>query len=132
MITQTQNMDLVNSILRDPGIWYDIAPQGVEPFDSTYSTGLVYFLVNETDGVIIYHPFRDGMKIHPNIIPGKRGKKTFDAIEQSIQRVLEYYHCIYAEIDPALRHVTWLARHLGFTLLEHNDRDLFVRRKYDS
>lgn len=126
-------MDLVNSILRTPDVWQDIAPEGVEPFDTPYRADLIYFLVNEVDGVIIYHSFRDGMKIHPNIIKQKRGKKTFAAIEQSIQVVFEMgCKTIYAEIDPTLRHVTWLARQLKFSLLESGSRDLFVRRNLDS
>lgn len=133
MISQTTNMDLVNSILQTPDIWRAISPAGVEPFDSEYMSDCLYFVVNEADGVIIYHEYRDGLKIHPNIIPSRRGKKAFAAIEQSIQWVFDY-NCrhIYAEIDPKLKHITWLARQLDFVLLERNDRDLFVRRKLHS
>ena len=132
MISNTRNMDLVNSILCMPEIWKDIAPEGVEYFDSPYMPELIYHLVNECDGVIIYHGFRDGLKIHPNIIKAKRGKDTFRAIEQSIQMVLKDCNVVYAEIDRELRHVTWLARQLKFSLLERGSRDLYVRRKLDA
>ena len=132
MISNTRNMDLVNSILCMPEIWKEVAPEGVEYFDAPYMPELIYHLVNECDGVIIYHGFRDGLKIHPNIVKAKRGKKTFAAIEQSIQIVLDDYGVVYAEIDRELRHVTWLARQLKFALLERGSRDLYVRRKLDS
>lgn len=130
MIRMTQNMDIVNSILSIPDVWQDIAPRDVEPFDVPYDSNTVYFLVNDADGVIIYHPFRDGWKIHPNFTPRKRGKKAFQAIEQSIQAMFECgEHVIYAEIDRGLPHVIWAAHYFGFKRIESNDRDLFVRRQ---
>ena len=133
MITRTFNMVMVNSILTHPDIWKHIAPIGVDPFDSPYKPDVLYYLVNDGDGIITFHKYRDGIKIHPNILPSKRGKQAYIAIEESIKLMFDTgWHSIYAEIDPRLRHVTMAARHLGFRLLESGDRDLFVRRKLNS
>ena len=133
LITETDNMELVNSILCQPEIWRDIAPVGTEPFDTPYQPGFLYFLVNEVDGVIIYHPFLDGLKIHPNIIPEKRGKTAFDAVEESIQVVFDMgCKSIYAEIPPRFKHIVRFARQLQFVPCEYDGRDILVRRNLDS
>lgn len=129
VITLTYNMEIVNSILQHPDIWKDIAPKGVEPFDIWDLPNQVYFLINDGDGVVVVHPFRDGCKIHPTILPDKRGKLAYKAVEEICQNLFDYgYASIYAEIDPKLRHVVMFARHLGFGLLESGARDLFIRR----
>lgn len=131
VITPTCDMEIINPILRH--IWKDIAPVGVEPFDVPYSKDVTYFLVNDCDGVIVFHRFRDGVKIHPNILPHKRGKSAYNAVEDSIVLMFDNnWPCIYAEIDPKLRHVVMFARQLGFRLLERSDRDLFIRRNLNS
>jgi len=133
VITETHNMDIVNSILQHPKIWADIAPRGITAFDIWHKPGLVYHLVGDGDGVIIYNPYRDGVEIHPNILPKHRGKQAYKAVEKSIQMVFGCgIRAIYCEIDPCLRHVTMFARALGFKRMEHKDRDLFVRFKLDS
>ena len=132
MITRTTNMDMVNSILSHPVIWKDIAPD-VAVFEAPYDRNFLYFLMGEADGVIIFHPFRDGLKIHPNILPNKRGKKAYKAVEDACQEVFAMgCTSIYAEIAPELRHVISFARALGFKWFESGDRELFVRRKMDS
>lgn len=133
MIRQVFDMEQVNLVLTHPDIWMDIAPQHIEPFDTRYLPCVTYFMVNDDDGVILFHPFRDGTKIHPNILPAKRGKLAYEAVEESIQSMFEWgYSSIYAEIDPKLRHVTLFARRLGFRLLESGTRDLYIRRNLDS
>lgn len=133
MISETNNMELVNSILSHPDIWTDIAPIGIDPFDTPYMPECLYFLVNDADGVIIYHPFFDGLKIHPNIVPEKRGKAAFEAVEESIQAVFGM-GCknVYAEIDPDLKHVIWFARQLDFSFCSYDGRNIYVRRDLDS
>ena len=133
VITLTYNMEIVNSILQHPDIWKDIAPDGVEPFDIWDLPNQVYFLINDGDGVVIVHPFKDSCKIHPTILPDKRGKLAYEAVEEVCQNLFDYgYASIYAEIDPNLRHVVMFARKLGFRLLESGNRDLFIRRNLDS
>lgn len=130
MIRRTYDMDMVNSILQHPDIWRDIAPEGIEPFDPPYLPNVLYFIVNDGDGVITFHAFRDGLMIHPNILPSKRGKLAYDAVEESIQTVFENgWSCVYAEIEPKLKHVTLFARQLGFRMLDEN---LFIRRSLNS
>ena len=133
MIQQTVDMEMVNSILSDPGIWPHIAPEGMEPFDTPYMPGLIYFLVNETDGVIVFHPFGDGLKIHPNIVPSKRGKLAYIAVEESIQRMFDSgWSSIYCEIPVRFKHVMWFAKALGFKSMNTDDPQLLVRYKLDS
>ena len=133
MIRQTFDMDAVNLVLTHPALWEDIAPRHMLPFDTPYLPDALYFLVNDNNGVVIAHPFRDGCKIHPNILPEHRGKRAYEAVEEVCQTLFDYgYPSIYAEIDRELRHVTLFARQLGFRLLESGDRDLFIRRKLDS
>ena len=133
MIRQTFDMDQVNMILTHPDIWKDIAPDSMAPFNVPYVSDVVYFIVNDGDGVIVFHGFRDGLKIHPNILPSKRGRLAYIAVEESIQCMFDKgCACIYAEIDPQLRHVTLFARQLGFRLLESGDRNLFIRRRLHS
>ena len=125
-------MDLVNSILTHPDIWADISG-GLPEFDAPYMPNCLYFMVNDGDGVIIYNPFLDGMEIHPNFIPEKRGKYAYQAIEQTIQTVFSMgYKSIYAEIDVELIHVIRCAKHLGFNQLKVDNNVLLVRRKLDS
>ncbi len=130
MIRRTYDMDAVNHILTHPDIWKDIAPEDQLPFDVPYLPSVLYFLVNDGDGVITFHRFRDGLMIHPNILPSKRGKLAYDAVEESIQMVFENgWSSIYAQIDPKLKHVTLFARQLGFKFLGN---DLFIRRSLNS
>ena len=133
MIRQTFDMEAVNQVLTHPDIWKDIAPQHMTPFDTLYLPNVTYFLVNDGDGVIMAHPFRDSCKIHPNILPNKRGKLAYEAVEEACQVLFDDgYPSIYAEIDSKLRHVTLFARQLGFRLLESGTRDLFIRRRLHS
>lgn len=133
MISQTCNMDMVNSILSHPDIWPEIAPEGVEPFDVAYMPDVLYFLMNEADGVVIFHPFRDAVKIHPNILPKRRGKFAYQAVDEAINEMFARgFDTIYAEIDPKLKHVVSFAKRLGFRLIERGKRDIFVRRHLDS
>lgn len=134
MITLTDNMDAVNAILHHPDIWGDISPPGVVPFDTPFRADVLYYLVNDGDGVITFGLFRDGVKIHPNILPDKRGRIAYEAVEESIQAVFdEGVRCVYAEIPRALRNVTLFARQLGFKLLDTGKaEDLFIRRNLDS
>ena len=133
MITQIDNMDIVNSILSHPDIWSSIAPMGVEPFEVAYIPGVIYLLVNDGDGIIAFHPFRDGMKIHPNFPKKNRGKLAYLAVEDACQMMFRSgYVSLYAEIDRSLTHVVRFAKNLGFNLLESGDRDVFIRRKLDS
>lgn len=133
MIRVTYDLDIVNSILQHPDIWKDIAPEGAAPYDIWCRPNMLYFLVNDGDGVIIFHKFRDGLKIHPNILPSKRGKAAYDAVEESIRLVFESgCACVYGEIDPNLKHVTLFAKRLGFKLLESGDEQLFIRRSLNS
>ena len=112
-------MHAVNRILMDDSVWPDIAPEEVLPFRSELMPEALYFMVNDGDGVIIYHPFRGGVKIHPNFLLEKRGGVAYKAIEESIQVMFEHGHTsIYAEIDPKLRHVRFTAVGLKFTLIE--------------
>lgn len=129
MIELTRDMMAVNRILMDENVWPDIAPADVLPFHTTEVLDGLYFLVNDGDGVIIYHPFRDGMKIHPNFLLEKRGALAYKAIQESVQAIFAHgYSSIYAEIDKALRHVRFTAVSLQFTLLEKGSRYLYVRR----
>lgn len=133
MITMTCDMDMVSSILWRDEIWEVIAPKGTERFSIPYQDECFYFLVNEGDGVIIFHPFEDGVKIHPNILPEKRGKKAYKAIEESVREVFEMgYRNVYAEIPKELKHVIWCAKALGFKTLQSGDKHLLVRRRLDS
>ena len=133
MIRQTFDMDAINSILHHPDIWKDIAPDGCEPFATPYCPDVLYYLVNDGDGVITFHNFREGLKIHPNILPSKRGKLAYIAVEEAIQLMFDQgCASIYAEIDPKLRHVVMFCKQLEFNLLESGDRDLFIRRYLNS
>ena len=134
MIELTDNMDTVNSILHHPDIWRDIAPDGVVPFDTPWQPDMLYYLVNGNDGVIIFATFRDGVKIHPNILPDKRGRLAYEAVEEACQAVFaEGFDCVYCEIPLRLRNVTLFARQLGFKLIERGQaEDLFIRRNLDS
>lgn len=133
MITQINNMDVVNSILSDPDIWSAIAPEGVEPFDIRYVPGVIWLLVNDSAGIIAFHPYRDSVKIHPNFPKKYRGKLAYQAVEDACQMMFRSgYVSLYAEIDRSLTHVVRFAKNLGFNFLESGDRDVFIRRKLDS
>lgn len=133
MIRQTYDMEQVSMVLAHPAIWKDIAPANAVPFDAPYLPNVVYFMVNDGDGVIMFHPFRDGVKIHPNILPSKRGRIAYIAVEESIKSMFdEGYESIYAEIDYKLKHVIRFAKHLKFKHLEDGDRLLLIRRNLDS
>ncbi len=132
MISDCASMDMVNSIFQHPDIWPVISPPNTALFDVSYEDGHIYHLVNDGDGIIFYHEFRDGMKIHPNILPNKRGKLAYEAVEESIQKVFELgYRSIYCEIAVELKHIIRFARALDFNWIESNDRELFIRCKLD-
>ena len=129
MIYQTFDMEAVNAVLTHPDIWEEIG--GGELTELPYVPCCLYFLMD--GGVIIFHPYGDGMKIHANVIPEKRGKHAYDAVEQSIQEMFRRGHRnIYAEIDVNLRHVYRFAKHLGFRLLHRGERDVLIRRRWDA
>lgn len=129
MIYQTYDMEAVNAILGHPAIWDEIST--VPIFDVPYMPECVYFLMD--GGVIIFHPFADGMKIHANILPEKRGKLAYDAVDEACKEMFRRgYHSIYCEIDVRLRHVMRFAKHLGFRLLHRGERDVLVRRRMDA
>lgn len=133
VIKATNDMDIVNEIFAIPEIWDAIAPEGEDQFDIPYDPEIVHFLVNDRDGVISFHSFRDGVKIHPAIVPSKRGKIAYEAVEAAcVEMHARGYRNIYAEIDRSLRHVIRFAKQLGFRHLASRDRDLLVRRKLDS
>jgi len=126
MITETQDMTAVNAILTHPDIWKDIAPEGVEPFDTPHVPELIYHLVNDGDGVIVYHEFRDGLKIHPNML--RRGKMAYQAVEDSIQMMFaQGVTTIYGEIDAKLKHVIRFAKALKFKSTEQGGSILLKR-----
>lgn len=132
MITETYDMDIVNQVFQHPDIWKHIAPADIEPFDVPIMANCIYHLVNDGDGVIVYHWFRDGLKIHPSILPEKRGKMAYQAVEDSIQMVIDQCaRTIYCEIDADLKHVIRFAKALKFRVIETGDRILLVRRKLD-
>lgn len=129
MISLTQNMDIVTTILWTPEIWDAISVEGTEKFHVPYQDDCMYYLVNDTQGVVIFHPFKDGLKIHPNFPKKHRGKVAYKAIEQSIQDVFRQgCGVVYAEVEPELKHVIWCAKALGFKSMD----GLLVRRKLDS
>lgn len=133
MINLSRNMDIISSILWKPEIWAEIAPQGIEPFSIPYQEDCRYYLVNDTDGVVIFHPYMDGLKIHANFPKEKRGRKAYEALEESIQAVFrDGVPCVYAEVDKHLTHVIRCAMALGFKKIESGDRVLMVRRKLNS
>jgi len=128
MIDLTHDMVAVNRILMDDAVWPDIAPEGAPPVFMKELPEAIYFLVNRGDGVIIYHPFRDGMKIHPNFLLEKRGGTAYKGIQESIEAMFSWgYPILYAEIDRKLRHVRFTAVSLKFKLIEKSDRYLYQR-----
>ncbi len=132
MIRETIDMELVNHVLTHPDIWKDIAPD-VPAFDAPYLPYCHYFLVGDCAGVVIFHEFRDSIKIHPNILPAYRGKQAYRWVEESIQAMFDRgYPSIYAEIPYKLRHVIRFAKALKFNHLEDGDKLLLIRRKLDS
>lgn len=129
MIYQTYDMSVVNSILQRPEIWEQISDLPL--FDVPYDPSCMYFLMD--GGVIIFHPYSDGLKIHPNVLPEKRGKNAYKAVEESIREMFDRgYKSIYCEIPVELKHVIRFAKTLGFRLLMTGERKVFVRRKLDS
>lgn len=132
MIQLTEDMETINELLHDPDVWPAIAPVGVKPFDFGIVPGVLFYLVNDGDGAIMFHHFRDGWKIHTAFPIAKRGKLAYEAIEQSIQAMFaDGWVNIYAEIDRDLRHVRHAAVALGFKLIERGERNLYVRRNLD-
>jgi hypothetical protein len=120
-LAETTDMTLVNPILYT--LWDEVWPE-TDRFDVPYRPECTYFLGGT--GVVIFHPFRDGVKIHPNFI--LRGKRAYEVIEDSIQEMFSRGHTtIYAEIDVNLRHVRHAAAHLGFTCMEAGERMLYRR-----
>ncbi len=122
-LAETTDMTLVNPILYE--IWDEVWPD-TDKFDVPYRQECTYFLGGT--GVVIFHPFRDGVKIHPNFI--LRGKRAYEVIEAAVQEMFRRGHnSIYAEIDVNLRHVQHAAAHLGFERLEAGKRILYRRQQ---
>lgn len=137
VIEETRDMAFVNSIIGQPDIWACVAPDWEPVFDLPYDPECLYFKANNGEGVIIFHPFLDGLKIHPNFPKKYRGKRANDAIEQSIQTLFsEGVRSIYAEIAVEFVHAIRLAKQLGFKVFTSpewvTDRQLLVRHRLDS
>lgn len=131
MIKQTFNSDEIKKVLCEPSVFkdikgdHDIQPQDFEPpldqcayFGGYDETGIY--------AVACYHPFRDGLKYHPNVLPSHRKKHGKDFVQYTATMI----ECpIYAEIPNGRKRLINLAKKLGFDSISNTSaQTLFVKR----
>lgn len=124
-----EDIDVINSILQHPDIWENIAGD-VEPFDTPFMHEHAYFIIGDNQGLVIYHKFLDGVKIHTNILPEKRHGASYEAINETMQHIFDLgITRIYAEIDDKFPNVIKAAIVNGFSMLSSDERNLFVKEQ---
>jgi hypothetical protein len=128
IIRETKNVNEIKSVLCHPSIYPEIS-DGVDlksddieiPFD-----GVVYLAGydNEVIGISCLHFFKDGLKLHPNVLPEYRLKYGRDFVRLCISMV----NCpLYVEIPNRRKRLLNLANKLGFDSLRNNSTKTLMK-----
>lgn len=130
IIKQTFNAEEIKDVLCHPEIFpeikgdYDIKPEDFDPplEDTVYFVGYEEELI----GVCCYHGFKDGLKIHPNVLPKYRLKYGRGFVSLCVSMI----ECpLYAEIPNHRKRLLNLAKKLGFDSIANNSaKTLLVKR----
>lgn len=121
IVKPTKDIDEIKRILCHPDIFrnicgdYDIKPEEFIPpmKDVVYLGGYD----REIFAVSCFHPFKDGLKFHPNVLPKYRLQHAKDFVKQSITMV----KCrLYIEIPKKRKRLFNLAHKLGFDSIVNN------------
>lgn len=121
IIKQTTNQDEIKKILFHPSI-YPYISDGVEldPKKTNFPTDKVLYIGGYDDDIFAlscFHKFRDGLKFHPNVLPGHRLKYGKDFVKDTAFMVKSP---VYVEIPKHRKRLFNLAKKIGFDSIVNN------------
>lgn len=118
MITkQTTNIEDIKAVLCDPAIYDTITDDNsplVDDFEPPISDDYTYiagYLDDKIIGVVVYHSYLDGNKVHVQVLPEYRKEYARKFVEQSL--LFKGTLPLYAEIPDLYKNV------LDFAILNH-------------
>lgn len=122
IIKQTTNQDDIKKILFDPDIYPYVSGGKSLDFDEVDFPidGYVYLGGYDNESIFAlscFHPFMDGLKFHPNVLPEYRFKYGRDFVKQTAFML----KCpVYAEIPKNRKSLINLATKIGFDSIVNN------------
>lgn len=128
IVSKTTDVNEIKSVLCHPDIYpeisegVDLDPEDIKiPFEGWAYVG---GYDKEIIGVSCFNCFRDGLKIHPNVLPEYRLKYGRDFVRLCISMV----NCpLYAEIPNHRKRLLNLATKLGFDSIENNSAKTLMK-----
>lgn len=116
IITPASDEDVMR-VISHPEIWPKISDDRIESPDK-FDFGLIRNWVklaghvgSDLIGVAFFHPFRDGTKFHPNVLPEYRRKYAYDFTMKSMESIKGPF---YVEIPDIYNGVQKFAKRCGF------------------
>ena len=117
-IALTENRLIIESVLRHPEIYPLISEGAPDDFEIPIVNNL--FLAGYKQGLVgiaCFHPFMDGMKYHPNVLPEQR-KYAHEFIRRTLESLIVP---IYCEVPERLEN---LAKYHGFEEISRDEKIL--------
>lgn len=121
-VRQTTDIDEIKSILCHDDIFNDIS-EGLDVKPEDYEPPLadtIYIGGYEKDKIFAlacFHPFRDGLKYHPNVLKSHRQSHGRRFVSYTVTMLK---CCIYIEIPETRKDLFNLATKLGFDSVANN------------
>lgn len=121
IIRETKDIQEIKSVLCHPAIYPRIKGDlSLEPDDFIPPMDDVLYLGgydNTIFAVTCFHPFRDGLKFHPNVLPEYRLRYARDFARKCLLMV----QCeVYAEVPLEFKKAINFAKKLGFDSIANN------------
>ena len=128
IIKATEDQAEIKKILFDDSIYPAISGNVKLDFDNTdFPMGDVLYFGGYDNGEIFalscFHPFKDGLKFHPNVLPSHRFKYARDFVKRTAFMLKSP---IYVEIPKDRKSLINLATKIGFDSIANN-KDLSNR-----
>lgn len=124
---RTTDAKYIKTVLTHPTIWPHIS-QGVDVEPEKYDPPIddeTHFLKVD-GGLFILHPYKDGMKIHANMIErGKAALKAYAQVEEYAKELgVKVLYAVIPEINP---NVTAFAKGVGFKVYKSDKEKHYLR-----
>jgi len=121
IIRRTIDQDEIKTILFHPEI-YPVISGGheLDKVSTRFPTDNVLYIAGydiNIFGLCCFHPFKDGLKFHPNILPEFKQQYAREFIQQSLNMVKS---TIYIEIPKNRKRLFNFAKKIGFDSIRNN------------
>lgn len=121
IIRETKDIEEIKRVLCHPEIFPRIAGDcGLTPEEFEPPLDAAFYIGGYEDkifAVSCFHPFRDGLKFHPNVLPKYRLRCARDFARKCLLMV----QCeIYAEVPLEFKRAINFAKKLGFDSIANN------------